>query len=567
MSEFGNIVDEFLSRYHKLDAKVEDRQHEDERAIISLNLSNIFRKFVQPVHFILISAKYLEHLKATRPREIIKPVLEGLDRKDWAGLVPILISGPGQVTPAVEFAKEAFIAREYPILKADAFLRRDAAEKLIKTIFLDNVSIERLSPYAIGTAASSTMFYGRESILKQLLQKTGNVFIFGPRRIGKSSLAFQFREQSGYIKQVSGSSARLQSIPRCSYVDVSTVVYHSTNAIWQAILRGFGLKRQDFAAAGRYADWSASRHELRNAPIDEAKALRHFLSKHSGKLTIMLDEVDGWIQRDAANRWRGFDLLRSITDVGQVQLILIGYESLALAERSYSFPLHGRGELVSLPPLTRRDTEQLILEPINELEIALYSERQVVERIWIESKGMPSIVQDICGRLVRDMFNKGSDERRVLAHDLTVAMAHSDALRRYQTGTLNTGYPLAEAIAGITSFEDEDLEEVRKQQAPVPALIGSIGPVHSTSDILKVLEAAGYTYDEEEFDLALMNLELRYILRMDLNGNYWYWINKGARKKAVARILGIGIERWIASKMRKFKEGDWRAMYEELGYF
>ena len=97
MTEFENIVAEILSRYQDLDAKSDLHKENPERALLSFDLSSVFRKFTRPVYFILISANALEKLKKARPKEIRRELLRGLGRKEREGLTPIVISGPGSI--------------------------------------------------------------------------------------------------------------------------------------------------------------------------------------------------------------------------------------------------------------------------------------------------------------------------------------------------------------------------------------------------------------------------------------------------------------------------------------
>jgi hypothetical protein len=318
--------------------------------------------------------------------------------------------------------------------------------------------------------------------------------------------------------------------------------------IWNSILKGFRLERRDFAPRGRYIKLIRQRFlEERYAPIDEAKALSSTIGLFEGKLTIILDEVDGWIERESEKGWQALDQLRAMTDHGMARVILVGYELLNAAAGNDKFPLAGRGEKYLLGPLNRTSMNELVLSPLAELGIRLDPENEILERIWQNSSGMPHIVQDLCSHLV-SLSLGGKQHKKILnIADLKAAINNSHSYRTFRRGIYNSDFPLAEAIAGITSIKfDKDNFWIK--------------------EVAEILEDEGYSYDGKEFELALSYLELRAVIHsLDSEKTLWGWVSTIMREGMKNLIQGSEYNRWLIDVLERHKEASWKKTYKILG--
>jgi hypothetical protein len=549
-----DLASKLVDEYAALDPKV--ILSDGEIAIVQLDAASVFRRLDNPIWLILVSASTLERQLATDLNWLDRHVLGCLDRHilgcpTAVGLFPILLCPPGPSVQAAALIANTLFADE-PVFSVAELLGKSGsvrASEALRDALLQHASIEQLSPYRIDICTSNRMFFGRGPQIERIRRSQGNHLIVGPRRIGKSSLAVRLQKELGTVNRGSffrGGTAKPMN--RCSFLDVSSLGVGASEWIWGHILRGFSLERRDFAALGRKAGLvSRHRGDDREGNVDEARALQTLISQVEGRLTIILDEVDGWLRREASTGWTAIDRLRAMTDDGKAKVILIGYESLEAAAGSDRFPLAARGDITRLGPLERDAIDELVVVPMSELKLRLEPERWLLDRIWDATSGLPHIVQDICSQLVSACNVRGKKTQVVRPDLLKVVLHSSAAYTKFRKGVLNSDFPLAEMIAGITSVKGKDV-------------------VFSNREIVAHLEEVEYTYDSDEFALALSYLELRSVFQpVDVDRVQWTWVNRNMREAMAASIAGVGYERWLLDRIRRHREGSWRKRYQVLG--
>jgi hypothetical protein len=193
-----------------------------------------------------------------------------------------------------------------------------------------------------------------------------------------------------------------------------------------------------------------------------------------------------------------------------------------------------------------------------ELKIKLSPEGEIIERLWQASSGFPHLVQDICKHIVEKCFS-GSTKKYVVDNNLArAAIDDSEAFGSYRRGVINSDFPLAEAVAGLTCLAAEISGR--------PNADNSLEFTLSDGEIAAFLEQSGYEFDGKEYDLALSYLELRSIIRpVDSTRSTWAWVNKFARMDMERKIKRLGFARWRDGVMRQHREGSWKTRYKVLG--
>ena len=538
----GNI----LERYKPL--RAESVYRDAGLETIQLDASEIFRALVQPIRLLLISSKKFDSQDPSDPQWFDKYLFENLQA---SSVVVIVLSTTSTV--AIRAIKSSMLGPGHPICEADDLLSSSDTKEALRKVILPHASAYRgessLSPYKIHVHAARNMFFNREDDLSKIRHSTGHMFIIGARRIGKTSLALRFMDHQEEIDRNSGpldlSGLKMK---RCAYIDVTKLAQPVSETLWGQILKGFGLEPRRYNIYARRVKISASRV---SHATDEAQAVERIVAHFRGKLSIILDEVDGWIYREAADGWQTLDRLRAMTDQGEARLILVGYELLRMALSNDKFPFFDRGHTLPLSPLEREPTYHLVTQPLAEFNVTLEPQGQILDRIWQETSGMPHLVQDICSNLLNICITKNLQKMSMT--DVTAAIRMSDSIKRYKRGVSRSDFPLAEAIAGITILASGGLEggDDPKEEKSI-----------SNREIIEKLQECGYEYNAKEFEMALTYLELRLIIRpLDEEKTTWTWVNRAQRKGMEHHIANTGVKNWLDDLVTKHKQGDWRSRY------
>lgn len=556
-----SCIEETIEKLELLNPRV--LAEEKEYIVLELLLTDLFRRFQYPTSFLILLENALAKLESVPQQALKSTLLDFLPLDAQRGaMVPISVCKKGKVWNRLKAIVDKFASDRYPAINLFSVHQSNKPTEELKRLILTQASISVLTPYRIDRTPGPKMFYGRTDYLRDIENAKGNLYVVGPRRIGKSTLLRAFQRHSGMVALPRAVGSKLM-INRCSYVDVSALGEHTSKLIWRYILKGFGLDFGDYRMWAReLPDWEHPK--VKKFESNEAKALAYLVSFVKGKLTIVLDEVDGWLQQDTANSWRAIDQLRAITDDGYAKVILVGYEALSIAVSQPRFPLGGRGGRISVDPLKKPETERLIVEPMKELNVRMNELAHIVNRIWGISSGLPHLVQDICGHMLRlaPVTPSSMPIRVVGPNELITAIDRSVELNRYLNSVTEPVFPLALAVASLFSYSSAQLPEsyeAEEDDDPPPFLV---------KEITSRLSEKGYEVEIEDLKLALMHLELRFMLQPTNNSRTrWVWRNQRARRRLASTIVGYGEEWWFESLRRKHETDNWRELYNSMGHF
>lgn len=542
-----DLGDRFIKRFEDFQPTI--HQQDDTALVCSLKLHELFRVFRNPVPVLISTYSSIAEALKVNPEWLDTHINQLLPAEgERNSLIIFALSPPGDPADATTRLSNQVLG-EGPIIPIDEFYAHKGPSESLRSAILRYVAPRHFSPYRIDQLATQKMFIGRKHWVNLLRSTTGSQVIVGPRRIGKSSLAHHF-------KQLLGAEERFmdqrEPMPRCSYVDVGELGNDASARIWFSILKDFKLSRKDFSAKGRVTKLvGATRKDDITAPIDESQALKNLIRELPGKLTVILDEVDRWIEYEAKEAWPTLDALRGMSDEGRAKVILIGYESLALAAENDRFPFFGRGNKLRLGALTRPEAEHLIIDPMNEMGLEFLAQEQIINHIWFTTSGMPHLIQDICSHIVSQAFSKDGD-RTVNMSMLKAAIDSASAVRAFRNPFTRCHLPLAEAVAGVVSILHSDADAKRESHE-----------AFTIDEICVELEKEGYVFDSQDFERALSYLELRYILEAaDSARSIWKWTNDIARGVTYKRIEKTGRQRWMKSLLTQHREGSWRSYYK-----
>ena len=562
-----STLDRLVDKLREFQPRIIVAEAED-RGTIAVDFSSLFRRLRGQTYVIVMSYSFAEKKIQDATQWIEEQFLRLTNLKTKkSDVVPVLLVGPGtrQLISLVHRELSRLdVLKGQPKIAAEPIFGKKSGLDLRK-LLLTSTDYRLLSPYRIDELVGPGMFFGRERDLLELTRDHANLVLVGARRIGKSSLAMQLVESLGSIRLPPvGFKHPARAIPRCIYLDISAIASPVSRSIWDAILKAFRIERRDLAGGGWRADLLGRRPRGDGFDsFDEAKAVQALINQFDGKLTIILDEVDSWIHEESAQLWPCLDKLRSFTDNGRARVILVGYESLAVAARYHKFPLTARGQVRLLGPLDSDAVKQLIIEPLHELDIKIepHSTDQILNRIWKTTSGFPHLVQDICANIVKLTLD-GRAKKAVNAVTMALvesAISQSGALRAFIERIVDKDFPLARAISAICSISCVDSFDAARESTGAQ--------VFTIAEISRQLEAgeSRFTYSDSDFELALTALELRSVLRpANAERTRWMWVNEPARQNMENSIKDIGAERFIRDLVREHQAGRWRESFQKL---
>lgn len=532
------ITEDLFSRLAPLRPEiVRSVEHAD---VIKVDASSLFQGLHKHFLMVVVDWQYVEEALNQRKSWLTTLIYECL--LEPSPVVPIVLNSkkgnPNHVESIRRNGSEG--VKGQPIIEYKSLEGTKLTPKeILRQAIVDSEARFKVIPYNVHSTAVSGMFFGRKDELQDIYGGQGHVFIIGARRIGKTSLVTKLVETiNNEPKYARIEMGGIVIDKKAAQLDVSQQGANISTTLWKEILKQFGLTDEKLTLYSRKVSGR------KNKPIEDAAfALQKLIDNANGKLTIVLDEMDGWIKKEAGSGWQTIERLRALTDGGRARLILVGYEMFRKALQNDRFPLYGRGTLVSLGPIDRPTLSELVTKPLLEFGISIERE-EIITKIWKKSGGMPHVVQDVCKILLNDCL--GERSKMITLRHVSTAFRKSGKFEEFLRGVINCTFPLAEAIAGIIALSDRE---------------GAV----ETKNIVGELERFKYEYDGDEFELALDYLIMR--CAIEVAGDYrgsWRMQNEGQREYMFHHIANKGVDNWLSALVKKHKLGKWKDYYENL---
>ncbi len=269
------------------------------------------------------------------------------------------------------------------------------------------IPFRKLIPFSISDPPSSTMFVGRASELRSLVDENQDFALCGPGGIGKTSLLHQMQR-----------TLRLERSPRASRIVVVDLIRHS----------------DPYTAATEIA-WrvqptprSYDKVGLENLEM----FLKHVKSTdirfHDGPIDLIIDEADAVLEGDSLDEdfnGKPFPLmrcLRHLRNLGTCRLTLSGRTKTAELIRSPANPFAvgsntdevwiSRIKLLPIGPLLDCEAKQLLLQPFEDLGVLNASLSEQILAQLKQCQGIPNRIQnaglDIANQVARDLDRERS---------------------------------------------------------------------------------------------------------------------------------------------------------------
>ena len=247
------------------------------------------------------------------------------------------------------------------------------------------VPISNLAPYETRAPVTGSRFFGREYEISRILGNPDtNYAILGIRRIGKTSL---LREIERILKEDSDPG-------HVVYLECSDLL--STDDYIREVVRKLNPRE-------------LPRLHLQKYVFFFPDFLERMSRAHKSKLIFLLDEVDNLVIMQRGN-WELFTMLRASANKGACQYIMAGFREAMREQYLLDSPFYNFAQEIRLSEFTRRQAQDLIGTPMENLRVRIKNRDEVVGRIYEETAGQPNLIQYYCMILLRRLDRTGERE-------------------------------------------------------------------------------------------------------------------------------------------------------------
>lgn len=254
-----------------------------------------------------------------------------------------------------------------------------------KRAILMQVNILNYSPFVKTGPTPNRVFFGREAELREITEHvlTTSYALIGGRRVGKTSILSRLHHVN-----LPGTGFRTLSYD-CSTASTCDELLSASPKNWQP--------ESPPSIPDTIGDL------LQSVPTDKP-------------FVLLLDEADKIVPSDRTSGWYFFNALRALANSGQAQIILTGERTLRGALRNSGSPLFNFPNELIIGCLDYQAVEELITQPMRDLEIELPARTATVRRICEFTSGHPNVVQRLCWRLIERLNESGT--RRITLDDV-----------------------------------------------------------------------------------------------------------------------------------------------------
>lgn len=231
------------------------------------------------------------------------------------------------------------------------------------------------------------MFFGRETMARELIKQGGSCLVYGGRQLGKSALLRHVERQFHRPAQ-----------QQFAWVENMKLVFDpaagkTAKNLWRSLREQFKA-HQLFAGAVR-----TETPELIAQHIVEAMQAR----PHQ-RVIVMLDEADDFLDADAKEGFRTVIALRDLMgNTGQrFKVIFAGLQSVQRFQGIPNQPLAHFGTPICVGPLEPGEAQQLVRQPLEALGFRFVDDGAVL-RVLSYTNYHPGLIQYFCQELLKKL--------------------------------------------------------------------------------------------------------------------------------------------------------------------
>jgi len=261
--------------------------------------------------------------------------------------------------------------------------RRPSGELL--DLISAQIPISTLAPYETRAPVTGSRFFGREYEISRIVGNPDtNHAILGIRRIGKTSL---LRETERILREDEDPA-------RVVYLECSDLL--STDDYIREVVRKLNPRELPRLHMQKYVFFFPD-------------FLERMSRVQKSKIIFLLDEVDNLVIMQRGS-WDLFRMLRASANKGACQYIIAGFREAMQEQYMLDSPFYNFAQEIRLSEFTRRQANDLIVTPLENLRVRIKNKDQVVGRIYEETAGQPNLIQYYCTILLRRLDRTGERE-------------------------------------------------------------------------------------------------------------------------------------------------------------
>jgi len=373
-----------------------------------------------------------------------------------------------QVMNILSVSNEAIIPLD------DSFFARDL-DPLVSLKEILGEYLGRRNLYDSTHPVSGRRFFGRERLLLELTDqvKMGHFLgIYGLRKMGKTSLVFQLRDEKLINEAV--AYVDLQASAALEEKNCAPLYYELERDLYQR-LKGKENPLGDIlrlGKIGRFTDLNLS-DQSRAGTIfgEDMKDLLDALQTNGSglkRLVIVLDELERILplseQRPVEGYIEFFGKLRGLAQMypGLIASVVVAANA-SISERGYwegrDNPVFALYKRIFLPPFSEAECKQMI-ETLGK-GMSVYWEEAAIQAIYRETGGHPFLTRVLCSKIVKENIDRPITvtANMVEAQISPFIGSEGDKLEQI-TELLHTNFPKEEALLEKIALEENLGQEV-----------------------------------------------------------------------------------------------------------
>lgn len=269
---------------------------------------------------------------------------------------------------------------------------------------------------------SGRRLFGRERLLVQVADQAHKgefVGIFGLRKMGKTSLMYQLRDEK--LKDEAVAYVDLQSSPGLAIGSFSPVLWEIERDLLNRLTPRFPIlsKTLRLGSYSRYSDAIAAGVNPALIFSEDLRELLDAIANHDlpgvNRVVIILDELERCLPLAGQQAMTGyiefFGLLRGLAQTERYRGILssvVVAANAAISERAYwegrENPVFSLYKPIFVPPLSRADTAQMIQNLGRGMSV--YWEPAAIDSVYDECAGHPFLTRMLCSQIARRHLNR-----------------------------------------------------------------------------------------------------------------------------------------------------------------
>lgn len=371
-----------------------------------------------------------------------------------------------------------------------------------------------VSPYVGQHPVVGSSFFGRRKELRRITDSTTSIAVVGARMVGKTSL---LQEAARRLEEQGNDVISLDAQHISSTSDLVKLLVGALDPRERA-------------------------HAIRRSKVFDEKMLRSALmtrlSRASGALTLIIDEMGNVLKSAPALDWGHFGVLRGLVSEHRIRIVFSCFEELFLKQQQdFQGPFVNMAEPMRLLMLSKSDVGSFITTPLSLLGQPEDTD-EIVRLVWSNTGGHPLFLQQLGLYMFQEIATNDTAKpldvaRRAFSEDLHIVFRESiDSLFNRSTPPIArlvfleavNSAPSAEEVVG-RSFGCEDIDRILKQQGIHCEMTG----LNKILDTLEMFGLLVRTHADSQKYMVVSPLIHKYISSTDRAS----WVTKKLREETI----------------------------------